>query len=83
VFTDDHLRVKGSDGTIFACGDAATIHYPNALELANELFDKADEDKVNTFACYRIHTKLSMLKICVFEVPCVNLATLTTPTHWS
>jgi NADH:ubiquinone reductase (non-electrogenic) len=46
VFTDDHLRVKGSDGTIFACGDAATIHYPNALELANELFDKADGDKV-------------------------------------
>ncbi|WIA22726.1 hypothetical protein OEZ86_009686 [Tetradesmus obliquus] len=45
VFTDDHLRVKGSDGSIFACGDAATIHYPSALELTNELFDQADEDK--------------------------------------
>jgi NADH:ubiquinone reductase (non-electrogenic) len=46
VLTDDHLRVKGSDGTIFACGDAATIHFPNSLEVANELFERADEDKV-------------------------------------
>lgn len=46
IYTDDHLRVKGSDGTMYACGDAATIHYPNALELANALFDKADEDNV-------------------------------------
>jgi NADH:ubiquinone reductase (non-electrogenic) len=58
VFTDDHLRVKGSDGSIFACGDAATIHYPNALELANALFDKAGEDEVR-----RLWVRLAILHI--------------------
>jgi hypothetical protein len=38
--------VKGSDGSIWAFGDAATIDQPRALQRADELFEKADVDKV-------------------------------------
>jgi NADH:ubiquinone reductase (non-electrogenic) len=38
--------VKGSDGSIWAFGDAATIDQPRALQRADELFEKADIDKV-------------------------------------
>lgn len=40
------MRVKGSDGSIYAFGDAATIEQPKALEFADELFEKADKNKV-------------------------------------
>lgn len=40
--TDGQLRVLGSDGTIFALGDAATITQPRALDYADELFAKYD-----------------------------------------
>ncbi|KAI3439031.1 hypothetical protein D9Q98_001441 [Chlorella vulgaris] len=40
AITDDWLRVKGSDGTMFALGDAATIEQAKAVEKASELFDK-------------------------------------------
>ena len=36
--TDHHLVVKGSGGTIFALGDAATIQQDKALDHAAELF---------------------------------------------
>lgn len=45
VLTDDYLRVKGSDGSIFAIGDSSTIFQPKAMERAEELFDEADIDK--------------------------------------
>ena len=38
--TDEHLRVRGSNGSIFALGDAATIEQARAVEKATELFDK-------------------------------------------
>ncbi|EFN51687.1 hypothetical protein CHLNCDRAFT_59165 [Chlorella variabilis] len=38
--TDEWLRVKGSNGTMFALGDAATIEQNKAVEKASELFDK-------------------------------------------
>ncbi|KAI7836386.1 hypothetical protein COHA_009749 [Chlorella ohadii] len=38
--TDEHLRVRGSNGTIFALGDAATIEQAKAVEKATQLFDK-------------------------------------------
>ncbi|KAL4428590.1 hypothetical protein ABPG77_008902 [Micractinium sp. CCAP 211/92] len=38
--TDEYLRVKGSNGSIFALGDAATIEQNTATQKATELFDK-------------------------------------------
>lgn len=38
--------MKGSDGSIWAFGDAATIEQPRALQRADELFEQADVDKV-------------------------------------
>jgi len=38
--TDEHLRVRGSNGSIFALGDAATIEQAKAVEKATQLFDK-------------------------------------------
>lgn len=42
IVTDGHLQVKGSNGTIFAIGDASTIEQKKALEYADELFKQAD-----------------------------------------
>lgn len=47
ILTDDYLRVKGSDGSIWAFGDASTIDQPKALDYADELFEKADVNKVS------------------------------------
>jgi NADH:ubiquinone reductase (non-electrogenic) len=46
------LRVKGSDGSIWAFGDAATIDQPRALQRADELFEKADVNKVGKALCW-------------------------------
>jgi hypothetical protein len=40
ILTDELLRAKGSDGSIFVLGDASTIDQPKALDLADELFEK-------------------------------------------
>lgn len=45
IITDDQFRVKGSDGTIFALGDAATIEQQKALDRSDELFERADLNK--------------------------------------
>ncbi|MEW5317674.1 MAG: hypothetical protein WDW38_008956 [Sanguina aurantia] len=45
ILTDDALRVKGSDGSIFAIGDASTIDQPKALDYAERLFEQADVNK--------------------------------------
>eukprot|EP00195_Chlamydomonas_chlamydogama_P008836 CAMPEP_0202898464 /NCGR_PEP_ID=MMETSP1392-20130828/6978_1 /ASSEMBLY_ACC=CAM_ASM_000868 /TAXON_ID=225041 /ORGANISM="Chlamydomonas chlamydogama, Strain SAG 11-48b" /LENGTH=558 /DNA_ID=CAMNT_0049584399 /DNA_START=316 /DNA_END=1992 /DNA_ORIENTATION=- len=45
ILTDDYLRVKGSDGSIFAVGDAGTIDQPKAVEYAEALFEEADTNK--------------------------------------
>ncbi|KAK9815675.1 hypothetical protein WJX72_007865 [[Myrmecia] bisecta] len=42
ITTDEYLRVKGSGGTIFALGDAATIEQDKAMDHASELFERAD-----------------------------------------
>jgi len=47
--TDKNLRVKGSNGTIFAIGDCATIERPRSMEKALDLYRgaaKCDEDGV-------------------------------------
>lgn len=45
IITDEFLRVKGSDDTIYAIGDAATIEQPKALDYSDELFESADTNK--------------------------------------
>jgi len=40
INTDQYLRVKGSNGSIFAIGDSATIEQPRALQVCDELFEK-------------------------------------------
>jgi NADH:ubiquinone reductase (non-electrogenic) len=41
LLTDKNLRVKGSNGTIFALGDCATIERPRSLAKAEELYREA------------------------------------------
>jgi hypothetical protein len=58
VVTDDFLRVKGSDGSMFAFGDASTIDQPRALQRADELFAQADKDKARLLSVcgqYDVH----------------------------
>ena len=46
IVTDEFLRVRGApEGSMFAIGDAATIEQQKALDMADELFEKADKDK--------------------------------------
>ncbi|GBF96542.1 hypothetical protein Rsub_09125 [Raphidocelis subcapitata] len=45
LLTDEFLRVKGSDGSIWAFGDAATIDQPKAVEYVDRLFEQADTDR--------------------------------------
>jgi NADH:ubiquinone reductase (non-electrogenic) len=52
LLTDEFLRVKGSDGSIWAFGDAATIDQPRALQRADELFELADIDKVRSSSLF-------------------------------
>jgi hypothetical protein len=40
------MRVKGSNGSVFAFGDACTIDQEKALAHADELFELADVNKV-------------------------------------
>jgi len=42
IVTDQHLRALGSNGTIFAIGDGATVEQVKSITFAQELFDKAD-----------------------------------------
>eukprot|EP01024_Parvocaulis_polyphysoides_P073525 TRINITY_DN9468_c1_g1_i5.p1 TRINITY_DN9468_c1_g1~~TRINITY_DN9468_c1_g1_i5.p1 ORF type:complete len:604 (+),score=96.75 TRINITY_DN9468_c1_g1_i5:111-1922(+) len=42
IITDRYLRVKGSNGSMWAIGDAATIAQEQALQYADQLFEKAD-----------------------------------------
>ncbi|KAK9914887.1 hypothetical protein WJX75_001929 [Coccomyxa subellipsoidea] len=45
IVTDQYLRVLGSEGSIYAIGDAATIQQEKALSHSEELFDQADVSK--------------------------------------
>ena len=50
LVTDECLRVKGSEGTIFAMGDTATVDQPKAREYAAQLFDTFDRDGSGTLS---------------------------------
>ena len=43
------MRVKGSNGSVYAFGDACTIDQEKALAHADELFELADVNKVGCF----------------------------------
>ena len=48
-----HAQVKGSNGTIFAIGDAATIAQPSALQYAEELFEQVSmHARVHMLMCH-------------------------------
>ncbi|CAE8689825.1 unnamed protein product [Polarella glacialis] len=42
IITDEWLQVRGSSGSIFAVGDAATVRNDRTLPFAKILFEKAD-----------------------------------------
>lgn len=44
VVVDGHLRVKGTQGTIFCLGDAAVTHQEKVVDVAPQLFSAADRD---------------------------------------
>ncbi|KAK9866248.1 hypothetical protein WJX84_006230 [Apatococcus fuscideae] len=45
ILTDGYLRAEGSNGSIFAVGDASSIAQPRAMQMAGELFTEADINK--------------------------------------
>lgn len=45
IVTDPYLRAIGSDGTIIALGDGATVEQAKSLDKASDLFDAADTNK--------------------------------------
>jgi hypothetical protein len=66
ALTDEYLRVKGSDGSIWAFGDASTIDQPRALQRADDLFEQADTNKVRW---YNIGLKTALAKCSVHSKP--------------
>ena len=58
LVTDNRLRVKGSGGTIFALGDAATVDQPRARDYAVELFDRFDRDRSGTLSLAELQALL-------------------------
>jgi hypothetical protein len=47
LLTDGHMAVKGSRGSMFALGDAATIEVATAAAHADEMFDWVKREKVS------------------------------------
>ena len=52
LVTDNNLRVKGSQGTIFALGDCATIERPRSLSMAEEIYRSAANCTADGRACH-------------------------------
>jgi len=44
IITDDWLQVRGSGGSIYALGDAASVRHERTLPYAEQLFNAADLD---------------------------------------
>ncbi len=63
IITDEFMRVKGSDGSIFAFGDSSTIFQPKALDYAKELFDQADVDKDGELTLKELQAILAKVRI--------------------
>ncbi|KAK9843346.1 hypothetical protein WJX74_010709 [Apatococcus lobatus] len=52
--TNRHLQVQGTNGTIFALGDAATVEQEKALSHALELFESGDVNGDGWLTCEEI-----------------------------
>eukprot|EP00891_Asterochloris_glomerata_P001208 jgi/Astpho2/1208/Aster-08175 len=52
--TNSYLQVKGTDGSIFALGDAATIDQEHALAHAAALFEEGDVNKDGVLSCQEV-----------------------------
>eukprot|EP01025_Chloroclados_australasicus_P007534 TRINITY_DN12441_c0_g1_i4.p1 TRINITY_DN12441_c0_g1~~TRINITY_DN12441_c0_g1_i4.p1 ORF type:complete len:608 (-),score=41.02 TRINITY_DN12441_c0_g1_i4:269-2092(-) len=63
IVTDRFLRVKGSNGSLWAIGDAATIDQQAAIDYADQLFDKADVNKDGKLSLHEIRLILSEASI--------------------
>lgn len=50
IATNEYLQVKGSNGTIYAIGDAATIEQDKALDRVPELFDRYVRARANSLS---------------------------------
>jgi NADH dehydrogenase FAD-containing subunit len=59
LLTDDYLRVLGSNHSIWAIGDAATVAAAKALEFADELFEEADTVKDGWLSLAELQVSLS------------------------
>jgi len=54
IITDEWLHVRGSAGSIFAIGDAATVRHDRTLPFAKQLFDAADADGTGVLSMARL-----------------------------
>lgn len=59
LVTDDQLSVLGSEGSIWALGDASTIAQPRALDYVDDLFNEADVDKSGTLTLSELRVRSS------------------------
>jgi NADH dehydrogenase FAD-containing subunit len=48
LITDEYLRVKNSNGTIYAIGDCSVVEQEKLIESVDELFQKADRNADGT-----------------------------------
>jgi len=54
IITDEWLHVRGSSGSIFALGDAATVRHDRTLPFAKQLFDAADAEGTGSLSMVRL-----------------------------
>lgn len=66
IHVDQHLAVKGSGGSIFALGDAATVDQPHVLDHAEELFRQADVNGDGLLNCAEVR---GLIRAARFEYP--------------
>jgi len=54
VLTDNKLRVRGPDGSVFALGDCSSVHQPKLISQAMELFKETDVDNDGNLSLFEI-----------------------------
>ena len=57
LLTDDCLRVLGTNGSMWAIGDASTVWSPKALDYADELFEEADQDRTGALSLSELRVR--------------------------
>ncbi|KAL0479260.1 NADH:quinone reductase [Acrasis kona] len=54
VLTDNKLRVRGADGSLFAIGDCSSVYQPKLISKAMDLFQESDLDKDGSLSLFEI-----------------------------